>query len=68
MRIQFGKEKDIAVFRLESLTPTVPLPGFTYPIEEYNEYLPFGSITGKPPVVAASVFMKSSIFHLSYDS
>jgi ribosomal protein S18 acetylase RimI-like enzyme len=39
MRIQFGKQKDIAAFRLEPLTPTVPLSGFTCLIEEYNEYL-----------------------------
>jgi hypothetical protein len=39
MRIQFGKQKDIAAFRLEPLTPIVPLSGFTCPIEEYNEYL-----------------------------
>jgi hypothetical protein len=39
MRIQFGKEKDIAAFRLEPLTPTAPVSGFTCPLEEYNEYL-----------------------------
>jgi hypothetical protein len=39
MRIQFGKQKDSAVFRLEPLASTIPLSGFTCPIEEYNEYL-----------------------------
>jgi hypothetical protein len=39
MRIQFGKEKDSAAFRLEPLAPAVSLSGFICPIEEYNEYL-----------------------------
>jgi hypothetical protein len=39
MRIQFGKQKDSAAFRLEPLTSTIPLSGFICLIEEYNEYL-----------------------------
>jgi len=39
MRIQFGKKEGITLFRLEPLTSSISLSGFSCPIEEYNEYL-----------------------------
>jgi hypothetical protein len=39
MRIQFGKKEGITLFRLEPLTSSTILSGFSCPIEEYNEYL-----------------------------
>ena len=39
MRIQFGKKEGITLFRLEPLTPSIILSGFSCSVEEYNEYL-----------------------------
>jgi len=39
MRIQFGKKEGITLFRLEPLTSSIILSGFSCFIEEYNEYL-----------------------------
>jgi GNAT superfamily N-acetyltransferase len=39
MRIQFGKKEGITLFRLEPLTSTTNLSGFSCPVEEYSEYL-----------------------------
>ena len=39
MRTQFGKKEHIGAFILVPLTASMPLEGFSCPIEEYNEYL-----------------------------
>ena len=39
MLIQFGKKEHGAAFKLEMLTASMPLEGFSCSIEEYNEYL-----------------------------
>jgi hypothetical protein len=58
MRIQFGKQKDSAAFRLEPLTPTVPLSGFTCPIEEYNEYLHHDSLRSQNDHIARTWLLR----------
>ena len=39
MRTQFGKKEHSAAFKLELLTVSISLEGFSCSIEEYNEYL-----------------------------
>ena len=39
MRTLFGKKEHGAAFKLEMLTASIPLEGFSCSIEEYNEYL-----------------------------
>lgn len=39
MRIQFGKKEGVKLFKLEPLTPSITLFGFSCRIGEYNEYL-----------------------------
>jgi len=39
MRIQFGKKECLTLFRLEPLTSSIILSGFSCSVEEYNEYL-----------------------------
>jgi hypothetical protein len=58
MRIQFGTEKDSAAFRLESLTSTIPLSGFTCPIEEYNEYLHYDALRSQSDHIARTWLLR----------
>jgi hypothetical protein len=58
MRIQFGKEKDSAAFRLEPLTPTISLSGFICPIEEYNEYLHYDALRSQSDHIARTWLLR----------
>jgi len=39
VRLQFGKKEGLALFKLEPLTPSLVLSGFSCPVNEYNDYL-----------------------------
>jgi len=39
MRIQYGEENGIMLFKLVPLTPSIDLSRFSCPVDEYNDYL-----------------------------
>jgi len=39
MRIRYGKEDGITLYRLVPLTPAIDLSWFSCPFDEYNDYL-----------------------------